>query len=174
MRPLRSTILLGLTAVAMLAPFAVAAGTAQADTPNFDDAAFCSKYLSTHDDKSLPPAAHRRCVLAIATTYILGEENTIPPEQELLADDIARHLIGTPRVSAPGGRAKIIAAQPASKVIAGIKNRQWTVDGNDAWILYDGYLTSDPNKPQFFVAERITVEKGLIEEIMIAGVSHAK
>ena len=34
--------------------------------------------------------------------------------------------------------------------------------------------TSDPTKPQFFVAERITVEKGLIKEIMVAGVSHAK
>ena len=128
MRPLRSTILPGLAAIGMLASFAIAAGTAKAaDTPNYDDSAFCSKYLSTHDDKSLAPAAHRRCVLAIATTYILGEENTIPPEQELLADDVARHLLGTPRVYAPGGRAKIIAAQPASKVIAGIKNRQWTV-----------------------------------------------
>ena len=149
-----------------------------ADAPNsnvtYDDSTWCSAYLASHPDSALSPDQHRRCVIAIATTYIEGEQNGIPPEQELLADDVSRHLLGTPRVNAPGGRARIIAQQPMSRVIAAIRNRRWSVDGNDAWILYDGYLTSDPTKPGFDVGERITVEKGLITEILVAAVAHPR
>jgi hypothetical protein len=157
------------------AAFAGCASTAAlgADV-NYDDPAQCSTFLAAHQDSALTPSDHRRCVLAIATTYIEGEQNSIPPEQELLADDVSRHLLGTPCINAAGNRAKIVAAQPRSFVIAAIRNRRWTIDGNQAWILYDGYLKSDPSKPQFDVAERITVEKGLISEILVAAVAHPR
>jgi hypothetical protein len=143
------------------AAFAGCASTAAlgADV-NYDDPAQCSTFLAAHQDSALTPSDHRRCVLAIATTYIEG--------------DVSRHLLGTPCINAAGNRAKIVAAQPRSFVIAAIRNRRWTIDGNQAWILYDGYLKSDPSKPQFDVAERITVEKGLISEILVAAVAHPR
>ena len=157
---------------ALLAVVLLAGSGAKAQTADYDEAVHCSQRLAGAEANTLTGEARRRCIIAIATTYIEGEQNSIPPEKELLADDVARHLIGTPRVNAPGGRAKIISVQPASFVIGAIRNRRWTVDGDDAWILYDGYLKSDPSKPGFDVAERITVEKGLIREIMIAAVAH--
>ena len=157
---------------ALLTIALLAASGARAETAEYDEAVRCSHQLAGPEANSLIGEARRRCIVAIATTYIEGEQNSIPPEKELLADDVARHLIGTPRVNAPGGRAKIIAVQPASFVIGAIRNRRWTVDGDDAWILYDGYLKADMAKPGFDVAERITVEKGLISEIMVAAVAH--
>jgi hypothetical protein len=157
---------------ALLAVALLAASSASAQSADYDEAVRCSQRLAGAGTGTLTGEARRRCIVAVATTYIEGEQNSIPPDKELLADDVARHLIGTPRVNAPGGRAKIIAAQPASFVIGAIRNRRWTVDGDDAWILYDGYLKADMSKPGFYVAERITVEKGLISEIMIAAVAH--
>ena len=58
----------------------------------------------------------------------------------------------------------------STAVIAKIANRQWTVDGNQAFIVYDGYLTTNPDTPGFYVAERFTIEKGLITEILICAV----
>ena len=88
---------------------------------------------------------------------------------------MSRHPLGTDPDFKPGARDKIFNnSSPGTSVIGAIKNRRWTVEGNNAWIQYDGYLKTDPAKPQFFVAERITVEKGLIKEVMIGGVAHAK
>ena len=150
----------------------VAATGVRADTEDYYEAVRCSHALADPDSGKLSADARRKCIVAVATTYIEGEENSIPPEKELLAEDVARHLIGTPRVYAPDGRKKIIAAQPFSYVIGAIRNRHWTVDGDDAWILYDGYLKADMAKPGFDVAERITVEKGLIREILVVAVAH--
>ena len=150
----------------------LAASGARAATGNYDEAVRCSHVLAGPDAASLTGAARRNCIVAVAATYIDGEENSIPPEKELLAEDVARHLIGTPRVNASDGRKKIIAAQPYSYVIGAIRNRHWTVDGDDAWILYDGYLKADMSKPGFDVAERITIEKGLVREILVVAVAH--
>jgi hypothetical protein len=109
-------------------------------------------------------------VLAIATTYIDVEENSLSAEKQLVADDVSRHRMGTAPDHKPGNRAKLIADMSHS-VIAAIKNRQWTVEGNQAWILYDGYLKTDPENPGFYVSERITVENGLIKEILVTGVA---
>ncbi len=59
-------------------------------------------------------------------------------------------------------------------VIAAIRNRRWTVEGDTAWILYDGYLKKDPDKIGFYVAERITLQKGLVHEILVADITVPK
>lgn len=129
----------------------------------------CSKMLAA--GKTLTPAAHRDCLIAVASTYIDAEANTIPPEKQLLADDVSRHQLGTPAKHDAGNGPKIIADH-GHGVIAAIKNRQWTADGDRVWIAYDGYLKSDLEKPSFYVAERFTIVNGLIREILIAPVAH--
>ncbi len=134
-----------------------------------DDAVFCSKWLHDHK-KSDASSQHRRCVIAVASTYVNAEENSAPEDDQLFTDDISRHRVGTEANFMPGNRARFLH-QNAHAVIATIKNRQWTVDGDVAWIMYDGYLKTAPDKPAFFVAERFTLENGLIREILVAGVT---
>ena len=55
-------------------------------------------------------------------------------------------------------------------MIRAIDNRQWTVDGNTVWIVYDGYLVASATEPGFYVAEQFTIRDGLIWELMIAPV----
>jgi hypothetical protein len=155
----------------LFAMLGVLAGTAAAASGDaqYDDAVFCSKWLVDHGAREAPDR-HRRCVVAVASTYVNAEENSLAPEMQLFTDDISRHRIGTSPNFAPGNRAKLLA-EDSHKVIAAIKNRQWTVDGDVAWILYDGYLKANPDKPAFYVAERFTLEKGLIREILVVGVS---
>jgi hypothetical protein len=155
----------------VFAMLGVLAGTAAATSGDarYDDAVFCSKWLGDHGSRGAPDK-HRRCVIAVASTYVNAEENSLAPEMQLFTDDISRHRIGTSPTFAPGNRAKLLT-EDSHKVIAAIKNRQWTVDGDVAWILYDGYLKANPDKPAFYVAERFTLEKGLIREIAVAGVN---
>lgn len=156
---------------ALLAGIAAAAPTfGQAPTSRYDDPQTCSRLLASGEGASLPTAAHRLCVIAIASTYIDAEENSIPPERQLLADDVSRHMVGK-QADFKAGNARKIIADNSHAVIGAIKNRQWVVDGNQAWILYDGYLKSDPSKPGFNVAERLTIEHGLIKEILVAAVA---
>jgi hypothetical protein len=136
------------------------------------EAAECSRWLAAHVEPA-EPKRHRGCVVAVAETYIDAEQNTLPFEDALLADDISRHHIGTEPVFAPGNRAKTIATT-THDVIAAIRNRRWTVEGDTAWILYDGYLKKDPDKIGFYVAERITLDKGLIREILVADITVPK
>src|SRR5579883_646912 len=157
---------------AVSSPHLTAAADARPDRSKLDDPVYCSNWLAEHGDGSLPAADHRHCIIAIASTYIDAEENSIPPEKQLFADDVSRHRIGTPTAHAPGNAAKIIADH-GHDVIGKIANRQWAVDGNQAWILYDGYLKADPAKPEFFVSERLTIEKGLIREILVTAVARA-
>jgi hypothetical protein len=136
----------------------------------YDDAGFCSGWLRDHEAGS---PNRRRCVIAVATTYIDGEENTLPPEKQLLTDDVSRHRIGTEPKFAAGNRAELMA-EDSHEVISAIKNRRWTVEGDMAWILYDGYLKTKPDQIGFYVAERITLEKGLIREILVADITLPK
>jgi hypothetical protein len=159
-------------AALLLAGCATVATSPVSDT-RYDDGVFCSKWLVEHEGRAQSPEDHRRCVIAVASTYIAAEENTASPDRQLFAADISRHHIGTPPNFAAGNRAKLMV-EDSHSVIAAIKNRRWNVDGADAWILYDGYLKADPAKPGFYVAERITVEHGLIKEILVADVTRAK
>jgi len=139
----------------------------------YDDPVFCSNWLRTHLGEPASSDRRRHCVIAVATTYIDAEENSLPPEKQLFADDVSRHHIGTPPNFAPGNRARLMA-EDSHKVISAIRNRRWTVEGDTAWILYDGYLKKDPDKIGFYVAERITLEKGLIREILVADITLPK
>jgi hypothetical protein len=133
----------------------------------------CSIWLTTHVASATQSAERRNCVLTVASSYIDAEENSAAPENQLLADNVSRHRIGTPPDFQPGNRARIIA-ENSHAVIAAIRNRQWTIEGDEAWILYDGYLKKDPGKVGFTVAERITLERGLIKEILVADIALAK
>ena len=157
--------------VSLLALFTALAATGAAANEadnNYQTARACSTEMKK--GAQLAPEAHRACVLAIATTYVDAEDNSLAPEKQLVADDVSRHRLGTPPEHKAGNGAKLIADM-SHAVIAAIKNRRWVVEGNNAWVEYDGYLTSDPEKPGFYVAERITIENGLIKEILVAGVS---
>jgi hypothetical protein len=156
---------------AILSSFAV--GAAHGENNSRDEgAASCSRWLAGHGPEQMSDRRHR-CVIAVASTYIDAEENSLPPEKQLFADDVSRHRIGNTPKFMPGNRAKLFA-EDSHKVISAIKNRQWTVDGDTAWILYEGYLKAKPDQIGFYVAERITLERGLIKEILVADVTVAK
>jgi hypothetical protein len=156
--------------LAAFAAFLVIHPAASASPP---DSVPCSAFLAAHP-ATMPQSDQRRaCVVAVAGTYIDVEENSLAPERQLLADDVSRHRIGTSPDFAPGNRARLIADN-RHDVIAAIRNRRWTVEGDEAWILYDGYLKKDPDKIGFYVAERITLAKGLIREILVADITLPK
>jgi hypothetical protein len=143
-------------------------GTVSSADNRYDDAVFCSKWLLDHQGQSQSAEGHRRCIIAVASTYVNAEDNSAPLNEQLLADDVSRHRLGTPASFLAGNGAK---QQNAHSVVGAIKNRHWSVDGEEAWVVYDGYLKADPTKPSFYVAERFTIEKGLIKEILLAGVT---
>jgi hypothetical protein len=161
------TILGGIIAIVM---HVCALDTSAAETP---DAPACSKWLADHPASAMQSTYRRDCVLAVASTYIDAEENSLPAESQILADDVSRHRIGTAPSFQPGNRAKLVADM-RHEVIGAIRNRRWTIEGDEAWILYDGYLKKDPDKIGFYVAERITLEKGLIKEILVADITLPK
>jgi hypothetical protein len=163
--------LLCFAALAFTSP--VWAAMPRAGHGRYDDAAFCSAWLRDHDREPLQSDRRRHCVIAVATTYIDAEENSLPPEKQLFADDVSRHRIGTGPLFAPGNSARLMA-EDSHKVISAIRNRRWTVEGDTAWILYDGYLKAKPDRIGFYVAERITLERGLIKEILVADITVPK
>jgi hypothetical protein len=163
---------LGGLAVVLAAP----ANPVKAASDQWDDAVFCSDWYAAHPNVSLDADKQGRCLIAIASTYLNGEEGSIAPEDILFADDVIRYTIGHPPSANNDSAAEIRAQIPASAaVIDRIVNRQWTVDlsNGEAFVIYDGFLVpplGDGVHPNFFVAERITVEGGLITEIAIGGV----
>jgi hypothetical protein len=168
-----SRLAFSLCLAAILTGSSAFAAMPHVDLGRYDNAGFCSKWLRDHPREPLSSERRRHCVIAVATTYIDAEENSLAPEKQLFADDVSRHRIGTPPNFAAGNRAKLFA-EDSHKVIAAIRNRRWTVEGDTAWILYDGYLKKDPDKIGFYVAERITLEKGLIHEILVADITVPK
>jgi hypothetical protein len=133
----------------------------------------CSIWLASHPASATQSQHRRTCVVAVASSYIDAEENSQPSSHQLLTDDVSRHRIGTPPEFQPGNRNRLMADN-RHDVIAAIRNRRWTVEGDEAWILYDGYLKKDPDKIGFYVAERITLQKGLIREILVADITLPK
>jgi hypothetical protein len=139
--------------------------------PDYDDPIFCSAWIGEHGDDSLPADAHRRCMIAIATTYVDAEDNSGPQSRALYDPRVSRYSMGGRPKHDPGNSDSIRTTNGVtSTVIREAANRQWTVEGNDAWIVYDGYLQTSIVHPGFYVAERIRIQRGLIWEIMIAPV----
>jgi hypothetical protein len=142
--------------------------------PNYDNPAFCSNWIGEHGDGALTVAQHRRCMIAIASTYIRAEDNEIPGSQILFDPRVSRYSEGgRPDHQPQNANAIRIQEGTVTAVIRKIDNRHWTVDGDEAWIAYDGYLQASLTKPGFWVAERITIRAGLIWEIMITPVQVA-
>jgi hypothetical protein len=142
---------------------------------NPDDPTWCSDALARSGDRSMTAASHRRCMIAIATTYINGEENSAPGNQILFDPRVSRFSLGG-KPTHHTSNSDLLRTQEGTfqgtynRVIRSIINRHWTVDGNKLWIVYDGMLVTSVTHPQFHVAERFEIRNGLIWEIMIAPV----
>jgi len=142
-------------------------------TIDYADPKQCSRWLADHEGgDDAPVDVHRECMIAVASTYIEAEQNAIPPDDILYAPTVSVGLLGTElrTMTAEENRDRIWNGSTA--VIAKIANRRWMVDGEHAFIIYDGYLTTNPDAPGFYVAERFTIRKGLITEILICAVQH--
>jgi hypothetical protein len=178
MRPLgRSQHLVAAAPVLLACVVALAATRpARAGSDQWDDAVYCSDWYAKHPAVTLDLDKQRRCLIAIASTYLDGEEGSIAPDDILFADDVVRFTIGHAPSSNNDSASEIRAQIPASAaIIQRIDHRQWTADitNNTAFVIYDGFLEpplGDGVHPDFFVAERITVVNGLITEIAIGGV----
>jgi hypothetical protein len=168
--PWRSVAVLAALTFVMAAP----PSSAWADDAQFDDPYYCSDWYATHPSNSLSPDKQRRCLIAIASTYLDAEEGSITPEEVLFADDVIRYTVGSAPSANNDSAAEIRAAIPASAdIIASIANRRWTADTTNgtAFVIYDGFLIfGDGVNPDFYVSERLTVVNGLITEIAIGGV----
>jgi hypothetical protein len=142
---------------------------------NPDDPTYCTDALARDGDRSMAAAKHRRCMIAIATTYINAEENSAPGNQILFDPRVSRFSLGGLAAHHPSN-SDLLRTQEGTfqgtynRVIRSIVNRHWTVEGNKAWIVYDGMLVTSVTHPQFHVAERLEIRDGLIYEIMIAPV----
>lgn len=141
----------------------------------YDNAETCSKLLADRDGAALQPDQRRRCLIAVASTYIDAEEMSLAFDKQITTDDLSRHLLGMAANHKEGNRAEMIRSQVASSpVILAIRDRKWLVDGNQAWIHYNGYLKAEPDHPKFIVMERLTIENGKISEIVVAGVAEPR
>ena len=156
----------GVAAVA--GPTAAAVELAQHEP---DNANWCTTWLAQRGDASLAAADHERCMIAIASSYVDAEENSAPNTQVLFDPRVSKHSLGAPPNHQAGNGDEIrTEIGVITRVIRSIDNRQWTVDGNTVWIVYDGYLVASATEPGFYVAEKFTIRDGLIWELMIAPV----
>lgn len=128
----------------------------------WDDAAFCSHTLQEKGDNALPHAQQRRCMIAIIETYVQFEEAKHAGDKVLLAPDVWRNFIGVPIQRKPDGHLQI-RNQVVPNIIA--KDRAYVVEGNQAWLTYEGRLQKAPDQTAFWVTQRFTVEKGVIRTI---------
>src|SRR5262249_53246084 len=89
-RTLRTRGRLSLHRAALAAPVLLAcvvalasARPARAGSDQWDDAVFCSDWYAKHPAVTLDLDKQRRCLIAIASTYLDGEEGSIAPEDIL-------------------------------------------------------------------------------------------
>jgi hypothetical protein len=120
----------------------------------------------------LPTPLHRRCVIAIVSTYLIDGLQNKDADAILLADTVTRGLVGRPPSvsTAEGIRDGIRNGQ--EDAVGAVTNIQWTIEGNEAWVIWDGVFTGQ-TEPGFFVSERFRLQDGLISEILIGGVQFA-
>jgi len=159
-----------IVAALTVAGLGAAHGTSTASS-SYDDPYFCSSWIQTYGDSSLTPDDHHRCMLAIAETYINGEENSIPPDKILFDPEVSRYCLGSQPDHEPGNADSYRSQYP--EPIKAITNRQWTVDGDQAFIVYDGFTTASMGTRDFLVSERLTMRNGLIWEILITAIKYS-
>jgi len=144
--------------------------------PDYDNGPWCSVQIAEHGDASLTAAEHRRCMIAIASTYVNAEENSQPGNQILFDPRFSRYSLGGSPLHDPSN-SDLIRTQEGTyqgtynRVIRSIKHREWTADGDRVWIVYQGWLVASTTHPGFYVAERFTIRNGLIWNIMIAPIA---
>lgn len=140
---------------------------AMAADPAPTDAAGCSKLIAEKGHAALAPAANKVCVIAIAETYFDGMERRIPAERMLVADDVAVHLLGRKAERKAGNKAAL-SFEASHAIVAERRDRVWAVEGNQAYVVYRASLMTNPKPAEYAMAEMITLEKGLISDIIIA------
>src|SRR5204863_6235608 len=123
----------------------------------------CSDALASTTPLSY--AAHRACVIAVAATYLDAGQHTLSPDDVLFDPSVSIYKIGTAPMHGPSNAAmyrKQLLASTTTRII----KREWVVDGNDAFVSYDGYTKASEAKPAFYLAERFTLRNGLIWEVL--------
>ncbi len=175
MRRFRARLLTVVTACTLavsLTPIGGAFAGGGGPSSRFDDPHFCSQALARDDAYELSRRQHRRCVIAVVSTYLIAGLQDKDADAPLLTDDVTRRLVGRPpsATSAEDIREGIRNGQEDS--VGAVTNIQWTVEGNEAWVIWDGIFTGQ-SEPGFFVSERFRLRDGLISEIVIGGIQFA-
>jgi hypothetical protein len=140
---------------------------AMATDPVPTDAAGCSKLIAERGHAALDAAANRKCVIAIAETYLDAMERKLPAEKMLVADDVNVHLLSTQGQRRAGNKSAL-AFEAAHAVVAERRDRVWAVEGNQATVIYRASLMTNPKPVEYDMAELITLEKGLVSDVIIA------
>lgn len=167
----RTTIL---TAAFVLTLTMLPAHAARAGGAPSGAALFCSALLDRHPDvgRAGPLARLRRfCIIEIVNTYLIDGLQNKDADAVLLTEDAYRDTIGQDSpTDAEGIRDGIRNGQ--EDAVGQVTNVQWTIEGDEAWTIWDGIFTGD-SVPGFFVAERFRIRDGRISEILIGGVQFA-
>ena len=158
------------TIAAVLCAMGGSSARAQPIPPQYDDPAYCARTLATAAEHPLSDAAHRRCMIAIAGAYLDAEANPALAAKLPIAEDASRHVLGRTATPDAGGRSAVLAGLDQSTV-ASIENRRWSVEGDVAYVVYDGALRTNPKRTPYAFAERITIEKGMIKDIVLLAAS---
>lgn len=131
------------------------------------DAPGCSRLIAEKGHAALDAAANKTCVIAIISTYLDAMERKAPAEKMLVADDVTVRLLGTQGSRKPGNKAAL-AFEAGHAIVAERRDRVWAVEGNQAYVVYHASLMTNPKPAQYDMAELITLEKGVIADIIIA------
>ena len=142
--------------------------------PNYDSAPYCTLAIGDGLESQMTQDQHRRCLVAIAATYVEAEGNSAPDSETIFDPRFSKYSLGDwPNHHSGNGDTNRTDQTALSPTIRLITNKVWTADTttDQVWITYDGYLPVSTDKPGFYVAERLTIRNGLIWEIEISPVA---
>jgi hypothetical protein len=167
------------TRIVILAVLILSFSVAPLDTANARGGArgavaFCSDLLARHPDlgRAGPLRGLRRfCIIEIVSTYLIDGLQNKDADAVLLTEDAYRDTVGqNDPTDAEGIREGIRNGQ--EDAVGRVTNIQWTIEGDEAWTIWDGVFTGD-TLPGFFVSERFRIRDGKISEILIGGIQFA-
>jgi len=153
-----------LAAITVIAAAAVAIPLARGNADAGPDPTTCSASLAS-SGASMTVEDHRACVIAVATTYLGGEQGTTAPGDVILDDQVARYRLGQKPDHHAGGAGELRTAWASGHGVPAIAAPEWTVDGDDAFVAYR-VLSAPDGSTTHHVAARITVRNGLVWEIV--------
>jgi len=149
-------------AAAAVAAIAAGIGLPVAHSTAPMDAASCSSALAANTPMTLEE--HRACVIAVASTYLGGEDGSVVPENVLLDDAVARYRLGTHPTHTAGAATAMRTTWANGGTVAAITAPEWTVDDTTAFVAYQ--VRDAGGAIDHHVAARITVRNGLVWEIL--------